>query len=139
MYYRNTSRSYYFTVSTCCDAGYTPQSLLPLYVRNTQIEKNGTTPGGDQCQAVMATDRRYSHYIGRPLNRFEPGKDLLSLSTTNVNEFGLKTNPLLPPVKELTEKQKQKLLRRKKEILNHPISSAFVRLEFEKLPSLSDL
>lgn len=53
-------------------AGYTPQTMVPLYVRNTLFEKNGTTPGGDQTQETMAKDRRYSHYIGRPLNRFEP-------------------------------------------------------------------
>jgi hypothetical protein len=52
--------------------GYIPQSMLPLYVRNTLIETNGTTPGGDQSYDMMATDRRYSHYIGRALNRFEP-------------------------------------------------------------------
>lgn len=63
--------------------GYTPQNMLPLYVRNTLIEKNGTTSGGDQPQEVMALDRRYSHYMGRPLNRFEPGKGLNSVVETN--------------------------------------------------------
>lgn len=53
------------------DLGYTPQSLLPLYVRNTLGEANGTTPGGDQTHEMMSTDRRYSHYLGRVLNRFE--------------------------------------------------------------------
>ena len=52
--------------------GYTPQRLLPLYVRNTLCEINGTTPGGDQTQANMAKDARYTHAFGRPLNRFEP-------------------------------------------------------------------
>ena len=61
------------------DIGYTPQSMLPLYVRNTLIEKNGTTPGGDQAYDVMATDRRYSHYVGRPLNRFEPEETKLRM------------------------------------------------------------
>lgn len=51
------------------DIGYTPQRLLPLYVRNTLLEKNGTSSGGDQTQDVMAMDRRYSHTLGRPLNR----------------------------------------------------------------------
>lgn len=46
-------------------------------MRNTLLETNGTGPGGDQTQAVMALDRRYSHYLGRPLNRFEPGKALV--------------------------------------------------------------
>jgi hypothetical protein len=27
------------------DLGYTPQAMLPLYVRSTLLEKNGTTPG----------------------------------------------------------------------------------------------
>jgi hypothetical protein len=118
-------------------AGYTPQRLIPLYVRNTLLEKNGTTPGGDQCQTVMAVDRRYSHYIGRPLNRFEPGKDLLSLTSTDVSGFGLKKTPA--PIKGPTEKQKEKLRKKKLEIQNHPISAAFLRLEFEKLPTLADL
>lgn len=34
-------------------SGYTPQGLLPLYVRNTLIEHNGTTTFGDQPQEVM--------------------------------------------------------------------------------------
>ena len=50
--------------------------MLPLYVRSTLLEKNGTKIGGDGDQPVeiMNMDRRYSHYIGRSLNRFEPGK-----------------------------------------------------------------
>ena len=47
------------------DIGYTPQAMRPLFVRNSLIEKNGTTPGGDQNLPVMALDRRYSHYMGR--------------------------------------------------------------------------
>jgi hypothetical protein len=34
-------------------SGYTPQKLLPLYVRNTLIEHNGTTTFGDQPQEIM--------------------------------------------------------------------------------------
>lgn len=59
--------------------------MLPLYVRNTLLEKNGTTPGGDQPFEVMAADRRYSHYIGRPLNRFEPN----SVDNVNLNNSDL--------------------------------------------------
>lgn len=33
------------------------------------------TPGGDQNYEAMAKDRRYTHYLGRPLNRFEPEED----------------------------------------------------------------
>ena len=51
--------------------GYTPQRLLPLYVRNTLMEKNGTSANGDQAQEVMAMDRRYFHTLGRPLNRLQ--------------------------------------------------------------------
>lgn len=64
--------------------GYTPQAMLPLYVRNTLVEINGSTAGGDQVQEVMALDRRYSHYIGRPLNRFEPDK---SIPSTDIASF----------------------------------------------------
>jgi hypothetical protein len=61
-------------------AGYTPQSMVPLYARNTLMETNGTTPGGDQNYLVMAKDRRYSHYVGRPLNRFEPDEGKLKMT-----------------------------------------------------------
>lgn len=74
--------SFNFCVLTL--SGYTPQSMLPLYVRNTLVEPNGSTPGGDQVQDVMALDRRYSHYIGRPLNRFEPDK---SIPATDLKTF----------------------------------------------------
>lgn len=120
------------------DIGYTPQQLLPLYVRNTLREKNGTTPGGDQDMHVMAKDKRYSHYIGRPLNRFEPDKDLASLSSVDVNEFGLKIKTE-PVVKELTERQKEKIRKKKLAMQNMPLSNAFVKMEFTKLPTLADL
>ena len=55
--------------------------MIPLYVRNTLLEKNGTTPGGDQTYDTMSTDRRYTHYMGRPLNRFEPDGDKHMLTT----------------------------------------------------------
>jgi len=54
------------------DLGYTPQKMLPLYVRNTLFEKNGTSAGGDQTNETMSKDGRYTHNFGRPLNRFEP-------------------------------------------------------------------
>lgn len=53
--------------------------MVPLYARNTLIEANGTSPGGDQNYLVMAKDRRYSHYVGRPLNRFEPDEAKLKM------------------------------------------------------------
>jgi hypothetical protein len=72
--------------------------MLPLYVRNTLIETNGTTPGGDQSYDMMATDRRYSHYIGRALNRFEPdagaatvdknGRSVASVGAASVGSLG---------------------------------------------------
>jgi hypothetical protein len=62
--------------------GYTPQKMIPLYVRNTLMEKNGTTPGGDQAYMdAMSADRRYTHYLGRPLNRFEPDGDKAASQT----------------------------------------------------------
>jgi hypothetical protein len=45
---------------------------LPLYVRSTLFEDNGTTPGGDQTYARMAHDRRYSHQLGRTMASLEP-------------------------------------------------------------------
>ena len=67
--------------------------MLPLYVRNTLLESNGTTLGGDQNQDVMATDRRYSHVMGRVLNRFEPDSanshDVIS--QTGSTGYGLST------------------------------------------------
>ena len=31
---------------------------------------------------MMATDRRYSHYVGRPLNRFEPEETTLKMNNS---------------------------------------------------------
>ena len=56
------------------DLGYTPQRLVPLYVRNTLVESNGCYPGGDQTKDTMAKDARYTHTFGRQLNRFEPSE-----------------------------------------------------------------
>jgi hypothetical protein len=108
--------------------GYTPQQLLPLYVRNTLIEKNGSTPGGDQTQDIMALDRRYSHYMGRPLNRFEPSKSLHTM--TSVNSLGL------PTIKSSSKtgnemratKANEKRLQRMK---HHPLTHSLVRLLFK--------
>lgn len=45
---------------------------VPLYVRSTLFEVNGTTPGGDQTYARMSHDRRYSHQLGRTMASLEP-------------------------------------------------------------------
>lgn len=59
------------------ELGYTPQKMLPLYVRNTLFETNGTSPGGDQTNETMSKDSRYTHGFGRPFNRFEPPPEYL--------------------------------------------------------------
>ena len=108
--------------------GYTPQQLLPLYVRNTLIEKNGTTPGGDQTQEIMALDRRYSHYMGRPLNRFEPSKSLQS--TASVNSLGL---PTIKSSKISNEMKAAKANeKRVQKMKYHPLTHSLVRLLFKK-------
>ena len=53
-------------------AGYTPQQYVPLYVRTTLVEKNGTSAVGDQMYSTMAVDRRYSHILGRAMAALEP-------------------------------------------------------------------
>lgn len=110
--------------------GYTPQQLLPLYVRNTLIEKNGTTPGGDQVQEVMALDRRYSHYMGRPLNRFEPSKKSLEIPL-DVNSLGLPTlkKPVITKdVKALKKANAKRLLK----MQYHPMTNSLVRMVFKR-------
>ncbi len=58
--------------------------MVPLYVRSTLVEANGTSPGGDQTFDMMATDRRYTHYMGRVLNRFEEaGNSAVDKSTSS--------------------------------------------------------
>lgn len=52
------------------DLGYSPQTAVPLYVRTTLVEKEGTSKNGDPTQDELALDRRYSHYLGRPMIRF---------------------------------------------------------------------
>jgi hypothetical protein len=107
--------------------GYTPQQLLPLYVRNTLIEKNGTTPGGDQVQEVMALDRRYSHYMGRPLNRFEPSLEM----PLAVNSLGLPTikKPVITKDMKAVQKATEKRLKAMK---YNPMTNSLVRMVFKK-------
>ena len=52
-------------------SGHVRTQLLPLYVRNTLIEHNGTSVGGDQTQEVLRKDRRYNHTYGRAVAVFE--------------------------------------------------------------------
>jgi hypothetical protein len=52
--------------------GYIPQKYVPLYVRTTLMESNGTSPGGDQTYDTMAKDRRYSNLLGRAMASLEP-------------------------------------------------------------------
>ncbi len=56
------------------DIGYTRQTAVPLYVRNSLFEKEGTSVNGDPTQEELAVDRRYSHYLGRPFVRFNKPK-----------------------------------------------------------------
>jgi hypothetical protein len=53
------------------DIGYTPQHAVPLYVRSTLMEIEGSSINGDPTQVELAADRRYSHYVGRPFVRFK--------------------------------------------------------------------
>lgn len=123
--------------SMISDLGYTPQAMLPLYVRSTLVEKNGTSVDGDQTLEVMAKDRRYMHHIGRVLNRFEPDHKLVDPRATVSNDFG-------PTVKEETEYErkareaaKRKALRKKREGM---MTESLVRMAFGKPPpSLKDL
>jgi hypothetical protein len=114
--------------------GYTPQNLLPLYVRNTLIEKNGTSSGGDQPQEVMALDRRYSHFIGRPLNRFEPGKG--QNSEVETNHLGQK----IKKIPELSLEEKAAIARRKRRQREGAMTGSLVRIVFGKpAQNLKDL
>lgn len=53
-------------------SGYVPKSYVPLYVRTTLFESNGTSESGDQTYAAMAKDRRYSAQLGRAMASLEP-------------------------------------------------------------------
>ena len=65
------------------------------------------TPGGDQNYEAMAKDRRYTHYLGRPLNRFEPDKQHGSTQATTRPGPGP-----LAAVADLSRKEKKKKERR---------------------------
>ena len=109
---------------------------MPLYVRNTLIEVNGTSPNGDQTQEVLSKDRRYSHYHGRPLMRFEPGKELID-SRKFIEEQGKGFGPnkkeredKLAPLRE--EQQRKATLKRIEEQRYKPMNRSLVRLVFGK-------
>jgi hypothetical protein len=118
------------------DMGHTERRLLPLYVRNTLIEVNGTSANGDQTQEVLSRDRRYSHYHGRPLIRFEPGKKLVDSREFIKNQgtgFGpnkKEASDRLAPVRE--EKERQATLKRIEEQTYKPMNRSLVRLVFGK-------
>jgi hypothetical protein len=64
------------------DLGYAPQTAVPLYVRTTLVETEGTSKNGDPTQDELALDRRYSHYLGRPMIRFNnPASSTVPAST----------------------------------------------------------
>jgi hypothetical protein len=148
--------------------GYTPQRMLPLYVRNTLIEANGTTPGGDQAYEQMAADKRYSHYMGRPLNRFEPsegsldgdgsktlssgygqqsttrGKTARTASQSTVSEGSVSQKqvavPLTKEEKHAVREERRQLAADMKAVKGTAMSGSLVRLVFSNpAPSLSDL
>ena len=125
------------------DLGYTPQKLLPLYVRNTLLEPNGTSASGDQTQEVMAMDRRYSHYMGRPLNRFEPGKELVDSKAflKSSSGFGPNAQELaakLAPIK--AERAARAKTKRVEEMKYHPMNRSLVRVVFGlPIPNTNDV
>ncbi len=126
----------------CSDMGHTERRLLPLYVRNTLIEVNGTTANGDQTQEVLSRDRRYSHYHGRPLVRFEPGSELVD-SRAFKKEQGAGFGPnkkekedKLAPLRE--EKRKKATEKRIKDQRYKPMNRSLVRLVFGKEPKPAD-
>ena len=118
----------------CSDLGHTERRLLPLYVRNTLLEVNGTSANGDQSNEVMSKDRRYSHYHGRPLVRFEPGKELQDSRDFIAKQgkgFGPNKKELsdkLAPMK--AEKLRVKTEMRVKEQRYKPMNRSLVRLVF---------
>lgn len=118
------------------DMGHTERKLLPLYVRNTLIELNGTSANGDQSQEVLSQDRRYSHYHGRPLVRFEPGKELVDSKDFKKKQgkgFGpnnKEKEDRLAPLRE--EKERQATIKRLEEQRYKPMNRSLVRLVFGK-------
>ena len=120
------------------DTGHVERRLLPLYVRNTLIEVNGTSANGDQTQEVLSKDRRYSHYHGRPLVRFEVGSKVVD-SREFLKEQGKGFGPnkkekldKLAPLR--AEKARLKTEKRIKEQRYKPMNRSLVRLVFGKEP-----
>jgi hypothetical protein len=118
--------------------GHQERKLLPLYVRNTLIEVNGTSANGDQSQEVLSKDRRYSHYHGRPLVRFEEGSQLID-SRQFIKEQGTGFGPnkkeksdKLAPLR--AEKQRKATEKRIKEQRYQPLNRSLVRLVFNAEP-----
>jgi hypothetical protein len=54
--------------------GHVGKEYVPMYVRNTLFEKNGTSEGGDQTYENMGKDSRYSGQLGRTMQALEPSK-----------------------------------------------------------------
>jgi len=120
------------------DLGHTERKLLPLYVRNTLIEVNGTSANGDQTQEVLSKDRRYSHYHGRPLLRFEEGSQLVD-SRAFLKEQGSGFGPnkkqvadKLAPLR--AEREAKKTAKRIAEQRYQPMNRSMVRLVFGQDP-----
>ncbi len=114
--------------------GHTERRMLPLYVRNTLVEVNGTSANGDQTQEVLARDRRYSHYHGRPLVRFEEGSQLVD-SREFLKEQGSGFGPnkkkkedALAPLR--AQQEARRTARRIKEQRYQPMNRSLVRLVF---------
>jgi hypothetical protein len=122
----------------CTDMGHTERRLLPLYVRNTLIEVNGTSANGDQTQEVLSRDRRYSHYHGRPLVRFEEGSELVDsrqFIKDQGNGFGPNKKEKLDKLAPLREeKLRLKTQKRIKDQRYAPMNRSMVRLVFGKEP-----
>lgn len=70
------------------DLGYSPQTVVPLYVRTTLVEKEGTSLDGDPTQEELGLDRRYSHYLGRPMIRFNDVRSASASTSTVVIQKG---------------------------------------------------
>lgn len=78
------------------DLGYSPQTAVPLYVRTTLVETEGTSKNGDPTQDELALDRRYSHYLGRPMIRFNnPASSTVPASSTSTAMVTGSTNKSL--------------------------------------------
>jgi len=95
---------------TLADIGYTPQQMVPLYARLTLMEQNGVSPGGDQNYESMAKDRRYTHYLGRSINRFEPDQTLQHNASSSALGYGEKTLKNQKDVKLLQKERVSELV-----------------------------